>query len=150
MAPPRLSTLRPRVSTLDTRRVTATPARAERIVGDTWMRIRDRILTRDEGRCRCAECVRLGRLLPAQEVDHVVPLEEGGSNDDANLAAINVDCHKRKSAAERARWARGERGEISQTAGDRAACADPGVSLSRAADGRPGVGGSDPHGSRAS
>ena len=37
----------------------------------------------------------------ADEVDHVVPLSEGGADTDENLQAINAECHKRKSAAER-------------------------------------------------
>ena len=67
------------------------------------MRTIARIMRRDNGLCRCAECTALGRILVAHEVDHVVPLHEGGADADTNLAAINVDCHKRKSAAEAAR-----------------------------------------------
>lgn len=74
--------------------------------GNTWMRIRDRIFTRDHGMCRCAECTALGRWLPAHEVDHILELADGGDDSDDNLQAINRDCHRRKSAAAAARRAR--------------------------------------------
>jgi 5-methylcytosine-specific restriction endonuclease McrA len=35
------------------------------------------------------------------EVDHVVPLFKGGSNDESNLKALCVYCHKKKTMAER-------------------------------------------------
>lgn len=66
------------------------------------MTIRDRILRRDCGVCKCAECALTGRLRPAQEVDHVTPLWKGGKDDESNLSAINADCHKRKTAREAA------------------------------------------------
>lgn len=73
----------------------------DRIRGARWMEIRAEVLRRDGGICRCSECARLGRLRIAHEVDHVVPLHKGGSNDPENLSAINSDCHKDKSARER-------------------------------------------------
>ena len=72
----------------------------ERIRGNSWEAIRRRILARDRGVCQCEECKRLGRVRLAHEVDHVVPLDQGGSNGDANLQAINWDCHKAKTEAE--------------------------------------------------
>lgn len=86
-------------------------AQDERLRGDTWMSIRARVLTRDAGICRCAECADRRRsdpgfALPAHEVDHIIPLSAGGSNELVNLQAINVDCHRRKSAQEAAGAAR--------------------------------------------
>jgi 5-methylcytosine-specific restriction protein A len=92
--------LKPQVAMLRTTQVRTFVT--ERLHGNTWMKIRKRILTRDNGLCRCAECAESGRILIAEEVDHIVPLWQGGSNDDSNLAAINGDCHKRKSTAEAA------------------------------------------------
>lgn len=37
------------------------------------------------------------------EVDHVVPLSEGGTNDIDNLWLLCIDCHKRKTSMERSR-----------------------------------------------
>ncbi|WP_258127514.1 HNH endonuclease [Achromobacter anxifer] len=61
------------------------------------------ILKRDRYLCQCEECKRTGRVLPATEVDHRIPKAEGGSDDPANVSAINVDCHKRKTANEGAK-----------------------------------------------
>jgi len=41
------------------------------------------------------------------QIDHKVPLEQGGSNDDDNLQPLCNDCHQAKTAAEaraRAGW----------------------------------------------
>lgn len=46
---------------------------------------------------RCAAC---GRKAERLEVDHVIPVSEGGSHAAANLQALCVDCHRLKSAAE--------------------------------------------------
>lgn len=69
-----------------------------RIRGSSWMTIRSRILARDGGMCQA--CKREGRVTLASEVDHVKRLEDGGSNDDANLESICTPCHKAKTAAE--------------------------------------------------
>jgi 5-methylcytosine-specific restriction protein A len=36
----------------------------------------------------------------AQEVDHVVPLWDGGADDETNYQSLCVECHKVKTAAE--------------------------------------------------
>ena len=61
---------------------------------------RDRILTRDRGVCRCAQCLQTGMLRPAHQVDHVVPLWAGGAESDFNRCSINRECHRLKTAAE--------------------------------------------------
>ena len=63
-------------------------------------RIRERILIRDKGLCHCARCLETGALKPAHQVDHVRPLWAGGTESDSNRCAINVECHKRKTADE--------------------------------------------------
>jgi 5-methylcytosine-specific restriction endonuclease McrA len=77
-----------------------------RLRGDTWMRIRDRVMARDCGLCVVCRLVDL--LTDAEEVDHIVPLEHGGSDDDSNLQSLCKACHKAKTAWERAnpgqRW----------------------------------------------
>jgi 5-methylcytosine-specific restriction protein A len=103
----RLTALKPRLKPLSTQRVQSAPTTSdERIRGGKWQRIRDRILTRDNGICQCEECRASGRVLPATQVDHVRPLWEDGSDEDDNLQAINADCHKRKSAEEAKRRGR--------------------------------------------
>lgn len=81
-------------------RTVATVSATERIRGNSWEAIRRRILARDKGLCQCQECKHLQRIRMAHEVDHVVPLDQGGSNGDANLQAINRECHALKTAAE--------------------------------------------------
>lgn len=71
-----------------------------RIRGSVWQTIRARILRRDCG--LCLTCKAAGRLTIATEVDHKLPLEDGGSNGDHNLASICHDCHAAKTAAENA------------------------------------------------
>ena len=68
--------------------------------------MREIVLRRDAGICRCAECAALGRVRIATEVDHIIPKAEGGTDDPSNLRAINGDCHKIKTQAE-AKRARG-------------------------------------------
>ncbi|MFN7433655.1 MAG: HNH endonuclease signature motif containing protein [Betaproteobacteria bacterium] len=59
-----------------------------------------RILRAANGVCQCAQCKATGQLRPAHEVDHIVPVWDGGGEGDANLQAINRECHKAKTADE--------------------------------------------------
>ncbi|WP_394365183.1 HNH endonuclease signature motif containing protein [Paraburkholderia kirstenboschensis] len=48
-------------------------------------------------KCQGCGCV----WLPwRDQVDHHVPIEQGGSNDDSNLNLLCDDCHKVKTASE--------------------------------------------------
>jgi 5-methylcytosine-specific restriction protein A len=103
--------VKPRVKMLPPR-LKAAPMRAQPGVqperygkgrgGRPWRRLRDQILLRDQYQCRCDQCERLPPLqrAPANEVDHIVPLSEGGSDDPSNLRAINDEHHKPKTQAE--------------------------------------------------
>lgn len=73
---------------------------AERGYGTRWRKLREIVLRRDAGICRCAECARLGRVRIATEVDHIRPKAEGGTDDLSNLRAIAKECHKIKTQAE--------------------------------------------------
>lgn len=66
--------------------------------GRPWRRKRDQVLLRDQYLCQCEQCG--GQRLLADEVDHIVPLSRGGTDDLSNLRAINKDCHKAKTARE--------------------------------------------------
>lgn len=74
--------------------------RQQRGYGPDWDRLRVKILDRDGHLCQCDECQAEDRVLLATEVDHRVSKEDGGTNDPANLRAINKDCHKRKTQTE--------------------------------------------------
>lgn len=41
----------------------------------------------------CSSCKTEGRLTPAKEVHHIIPLSEGGKNDSSNLMALCKSCH---------------------------------------------------------
>lgn len=66
-------------------------------VPEPWHSIRKRILRRDGGKCRYC-----GR--PADEVDHVVPIARGGSDDDSNLVAACGKCNREKHAKTPEEW----------------------------------------------
>ena len=70
----------------------------KRIAGSTWMATRRRIMQRDGFACACCGAVRMDH-----ECDHVVPLEQGGSNDDDNLQLLCSGvgrCHDLKTREE--------------------------------------------------
>ena len=51
----------------------------------------------------CVECQRLGRVTLATQRDHIIPLAEGGKDDDENVQGLCHDCHDVKSQAESGR-----------------------------------------------
>ena len=104
----RLTNLKPRVAALNTQRVAPAITATERIRGRELQRIRDRILSRDCGICRCDECRATGRLLPATEVDHTIPLWAGGREADDNRLSLSPECHAKKSAQEAEMRTKGE------------------------------------------
>ncbi|MBI0362036.1 HNH endonuclease [Burkholderia oklahomensis] len=67
-----------------------------RLRGEEGVKQRQRIRIRDKHICqRCGIAVRTG------EVDHIIPLEQGGTNEDENLHLLCIDCHKKKTATDR-------------------------------------------------
>jgi 5-methylcytosine-specific restriction protein A len=104
MAKIKMKMLKPRIAMLKSGPAPLT-TRTVRITGNTRQAINRRIMMRDNGLCQCTECKAAGRVRIAHEVDHVVPLWEGGAESDANRQAVNVDCHAIKTAAENKRRA---------------------------------------------
>ncbi len=80
----------PRLKMLETKAGT-TP----RIRGDAWMKIRRAVLL--AGGFTCVDC---GLVSQSNQIDHEVPLEQGGSNDTNNLRIRCIPCHAAKTAAE--------------------------------------------------
>lgn len=66
-----------------------------------WRKIRNAYITRHP---LCEHCQQDGCVTPAQEVDHIIPLENGGTHDEANLQALCKSCHSSKTAREDDRW----------------------------------------------
>ncbi len=77
------------------------PSASKRGYGHKWRQLRAKVL-RLEPNCRV--CRMEGRLVPAQEVDHVVPLAHGGTNELANLAPICGQHHRSKTARQSSGW----------------------------------------------
>lgn len=70
------------------------------LTGRPWRRLRDRILERDKHLCQCEECKSEGRITLAEEVDHIIPISQGGTDKESNLRAISKECHKKKTMRE--------------------------------------------------
>lgn len=66
-----------------------------KLTGRPWRRLREQILQRDKHLCQ--PCQRMGKWTEASEVDHIVALAKGGTDDRTNLEAICGPCHERKT-----------------------------------------------------
>ena len=62
--------------------------------GRPWRRLRDQVMQRDKYLCQ--HCLAGGRYTEAQEVDHIVPLADGGTDAATNLQALCAPCHRKK------------------------------------------------------
>ncbi len=60
--------------------------------GPQWRKIRTRYVKKHP---LCEMCLKEGRFVPVEEVHHIVPLAEGGTNDESNLMALCRSCHER-------------------------------------------------------
>lgn len=65
--------------------------------GRPWRRKRELILIRDNYTCRVC-----GLTTKDIEVDHIINVAQGGTDDEGNLQAICIPCHKAKTARESA------------------------------------------------
>ena len=54
----------------------------------------------------CEECLKRGVYTPTEHVHHIVPLSEGGTNEEENLMALCRPCHSRIHAERGDRWGR--------------------------------------------
>ena len=97
--------LRPRMQMLkDTRMRTvttnagATPRLSERS-GHAWAMIRELVLA-EEPLCRPCKAKSPPRVSASTEVDHIVALEDAGTEDRANLQGICRECHIEKTTRE--------------------------------------------------
>jgi 5-methylcytosine-specific restriction protein A len=64
-----------------------------------WRKTRKRILERDGYLCQV--CLESGIIREAKQVDHIKNKKSGGTDDDSNLQAICIPCHKEKTRLER-------------------------------------------------
>jgi 5-methylcytosine-specific restriction protein A len=69
----------------------------QRIRGTSWQNLRAEVFKRDGFKCVACERV---LAMHHGEVDHVTPLEQGGTNALHNLQLLCVPCHAEKTARE--------------------------------------------------
>jgi 5-methylcytosine-specific restriction protein A len=69
----------------------------KRTTGTTWQNIRKRVLSNNP---LCVHCQLEGRTTLAEEVDHIKPLHQGGTDDYSNLQGLCVEHHLIKTATE--------------------------------------------------
>lgn len=89
---PRLSVLQPTLSILR-----ANPTATPRTRGRKWMERRAAWLRLHP---LCCDCTAEGRVTVGDEVDHVVPLWQGGADDESNFATRCTPHHAAKTARE--------------------------------------------------
>ncbi len=92
--------LKPRLATLNTSQVKTLTARigaTERTRGSKWVKIRAKWLSAHP---LCVMCEAKGYAKPATQLDHIIPLWQGGKDDESNYQSLCVECHKDKTAAE--------------------------------------------------
>ena len=78
----------------------------KRLYGNRWQRARKHYLA---GHPLCIQCLAEDRLVPATEVDHILP-HKGDQQlfwDEMNWQALCKPCHSRKTAKEDGRWGQG-------------------------------------------
>lgn len=63
---------------------------------DEWAKLRAHVFTRDGWRCKAEGCGSVEDL----HCDHVMTLQDGGTNDPSNLITLCRTCHARKTALE--------------------------------------------------
>jgi len=65
-------------------------ADVNKIYGRSWKRIRDKYAREHP---LCERCLREGRATIMQQVHHIVPVSQGGTNDPSNLMSLCQSCH---------------------------------------------------------
>ena len=60
--------------------------------GRSWRKVREHYVSAHP---LCESCLKDGRLVPVEEVHHIVPLSQGGTNDDENLMSLCRSCHQK-------------------------------------------------------
>ena len=69
----------------------------QRLSGRRLQKRNERIKQRDGWRCQNQQC---GELTTRLQVDHKIPLTQGGSDEDDNLQSLCVACNMAKASAE--------------------------------------------------
>ena len=78
----------------------------QRVSGNTMRALKKRALARSGWQCECDVCQAgypIKLTWQRTELDHIVPVHRGGTNAIGNLRAVDIDCHARITAQQRAR-----------------------------------------------
>lgn len=97
----RITTLAPRIASAPSRikpNAPVVPRYGQGRGGRPWRRKREAVMKRDQYLCQL--CKQKGRITEATEMDHIVNVAEGGTDDESNLQALCTPCHDAKSQAE--------------------------------------------------
>jgi 5-methylcytosine-specific restriction protein A len=77
------------------------PSAAQRGYDSTWRKLRKLVLAEEP---LCADPfgahAHTGQVVPATDVDHIVPIAKGGTNTRGNLLCLCHSCHSRKTMSE--------------------------------------------------
>ena len=90
----RLTTLKTTLQPLAQRLKQASTPRKR---GRAWVEIRARWL---RAHPLCNHCEQEGKVTAGQELDHVIPLHQGGADDESNYQTLCIKHHKAKTAKE--------------------------------------------------
>ncbi len=71
--------------------------------GRVWRQIRKQHI---DSHPLCEACKQKGILTPADEVHHIIPLSEGGTNEAGNLMSLCKSCRSKITARDGGRWKR--------------------------------------------
>ena len=63
-----------------------------KVYGRPWKRIRDKYM---RAHPLCEQCLKDGRLVPATECHHILPVKRGGKSTPDNLMALCQGCHNK-------------------------------------------------------
>ena len=95
----RLPTLKPRLQVAKTKPAQSTSQPEKRWGsgrgGRPWRRLKAKIHLRDKYTCQCC-----GVVTMELELDHIVNVAQGGTDDESNLQSLCVPCHKEKTLKE--------------------------------------------------
>lgn len=72
-----------------------------KLYGRTWRKVHDRDISAHP---LCEHCEKNGRFTPAEEVHHIKPLAQDGTNVVRNLMSLCSLCHSEITACEGGRW----------------------------------------------
>ena len=72
-----------------------------KIYGRRWRKIRDLYFSKHP---LCEDCLERGFHVPADEVHHKIPVDEGGTHAESNLRSLCQSCHTKTRPSNRGGW----------------------------------------------